>query len=196
VLRDLAVRVERFAVGLLALVERLAPPAEDFARAEGAFLAVLRLAVVRFAVERFADDLRAPVRRADDEDAPELVPALALPSAVHFPDITRWAASATASAISEPSLVALAITLLAACVAVSAASSPASRIARRALGLALIAAAAAARPAASISLLIAALASLSTVSLPLPLEEPEEPLREDFAIASSPSVAGKDTLGP
>jgi len=77
---------------------------------------------------------------------------------------------------------------------VSAASRPASRIARRAFGLALIAAAAAASPAASISLLIAALASLSTVSLPLlllrsdepPLDEPEEPLRADLAIASSP----------
>jgi hypothetical protein len=77
-------------------------------------------------------------------------------------------------------------------VAVSAASSPASRIARRAFGLALIAAAAAARPAASISLLIAALANLSTVSLPE--EEPEEPLREDLAIASSPSVFPQKTL--
>jgi hypothetical protein len=75
---------------------------------------------------------------------------------------------------------------------VSAASSPASRIARRALGLALIAAAAAARPAASISLLIAALASLSTVSL---LEDdPEELFRADLAIDSSPSVGAKDTL--
>jgi hypothetical protein len=54
------------------------------------------------------------------------------------------------------------------------------------LGLALIAAAAAANPAASISLLIAALASLSTVALPDDLEEPEELLREDLAIASSP----------
>jgi hypothetical protein len=51
---------------------------------------------------------------------------------------------------------------------------------RRAAGLALIAAAAAARPAASISLLIAALASLSTVSLD---EEPEELFFEDLAIA-------------
>ena len=46
----------------------------------------------------------------------------------HLPDITRCAASATASAISEPSLVALAIMLVAACDAVSAASRPASRI--------------------------------------------------------------------
>jgi hypothetical protein len=62
------------------------------------------------------------------------------------------------------------------------------------LGLALIAAAAAARPAASISLLIAALASLSTVSL---LEDdPVELLRADLAIASSPSIAAKDTLSP
>jgi hypothetical protein len=60
------------------------------------------------------------------------------------------------------------------------------------LGLALIAAAAAASPAASISLLIAALASLSTVSL-LFEAEPEELFRADLAIASSPSVSGKDT---
>jgi hypothetical protein len=91
-------------------------------------------------------------------------------------------------------LVALAITLVAACEAVSAASRPASRIARRAFGLALIAAAAAARPAASISLLIAALASLSTVSLllfedVLFEEEREELLRADLAIASSPPFA-------
>jgi hypothetical protein len=98
-----------------------------------------------------------------------------------LPDITRCAASATASAISEPSFVALAIMLLAACDALSAASRPASRIARRALGLALIAAAAAARPAANISLLIAALASLSTVSLPDDVLE--ELLRADLAIA-------------
>lgn len=82
----------------------------------------------------------------------------------------------------------------------SAASSPASRIARRAFGLALIAAAAAARPAASISLLIAALASLSTVSLP-EREEPEEllledVLRVDLAMTSSPCVAEKTLEGP
>ena len=70
---------------------------------------------------------------------------------------------------------------------------PASLIALRAFGLALIAAAAAARPAASISLLIAALASLSTVVL-LELFELEDdfddPLRVlDFAIANLPSVA-------
>jgi hypothetical protein len=154
---------------------------DDFARDEVAFLAVLRLAV-----ERLAVDLRAPLLR--DEDAAE-VARLDPSSAVHLPDITRCAASATASAINVPSFVALAITLLAACEAVSAASSPASRIALRALGLALIAAAAAARPAASISLLIAALASLSTVSLRE--EEPEEPLLADLAIASSPSSTGK-----
>ena len=80
----------------------------------------------------------------------------------------------------------------------SAASRPASRIFLRAAGLALIAAAAAARPAASISLLIAALASLSTVLLferdadePERLDDEREPdedlrreelLRADFAI--------------
>lgn len=170
--------VERFAAGLLALDDRLLL-ADVFARLVLAFFAV-----PCFAVERFADDFFAPLLRDDPDDEPELV--LALPSTDHFPVITRWAASATASAISDPSLVALAMTLLAAWLAVSAASSPASRIARRAFGLALIAAAAAANPAASISLLIAALASLSTVSLLLFEEELEKLLRADFAIASSP----------
>ena len=64
-------------------------------------------------------------------------------------------------------------------------------MARRALGLALIAAAAAASPAASISLLIAALAILSTVLSLFFDEEPEEPLRADLAIVSSPSVCRK-----
>src|SRR4051794_8009376 len=76
--------------------------------------------------------------------------------------------------------------LLAAVDAVSAASSPASRIARRAFGLALIAAAAAASPAASISLLIAPLASLSTVLLPELEDDPEDldVFRADLAMAS------------
>jgi hypothetical protein len=174
------------AAGVLrALLARVAPDVDDFARVEIVLFAVLRLAV-----ERFAVDLRAPVLREEDErdaDVVELAPELS--SAVHLPDITRCAASATASAIKVPSLVALATTLLAACEAVSAASSPASRIALRAFGLALIAAAAAARPAASISLLIAALANLSTVSLRE--EALEELLLEDLAIASSPSSTGK-----
>ena len=104
--------------------------------------------------------------------------------------------------------------LLAACEAVSAASRPASRIFLRAAGLAAIAAAAAVNPAAIISLLIAALASLSTV-LSFELDrapdddeldraedpdfedvEREDPLRADFAMFLSPCVAGKDTLRP
>lgn len=196
--------VERLAAGLRVAV-RVAPPVADFARELVERLAVERLAVERFAVERlaverFAVDFRAPPRAGE----PELVLALAPPSIDHLPDITRCAASATASAISEPSFVALDATLLAACCAVSAASSPASRIALRAFGLAAIAAAAAVKPAASISLLIAAFAILSIVSLPderaeLDLEEPdleelefedlEELLRAALAIASSPSVA-------
>ena len=185
-----AAPVERFAAGLRAAEERLAAAPEDFERVEvdlvaalrfGALrLAVDRVEVERLAVERLAVDFRAPPLRAEvdrEVDPPEL--AVALPSIVHLPDMTRCAASATASAINVPSFVALATTLLAACEAVSAASRPASRIARRAFGLALIAAAAAARPAASISLLIAALASLSTVSLV------EELFLEDLAIASS-----------
>jgi hypothetical protein len=125
----------------------------------------------------------------------------ALASIVHLPLITRCAASATASAMIDPNLVALDTTLLAACEAVSAASSPASRILRRAAGLALIAAAAAANPAASISLLSAAFANLSTVLLPdvdepLDDERPDDDFVEvredvflgDLAIAFSPSV--------
>jgi hypothetical protein len=182
---DFAAPVERFAAGLRAVDARVVPLVDDLARVEVDFFAV-----ERFALERFAVDLRAPpLPLREDEDPVELLLALAPPSTVHLPDMTRCAASATASAMSEPSLVALAIMLVAACEAVSAASRPASRIARRALGLALIAAAAAARPAASISLLIAPLASLSTV---LSLEEePEEPLRGDLAIASSPCVCDK-----
>jgi hypothetical protein len=122
------------------------------------------------------------------------VAALPPSSPDHFPDITRCAASATASAINAPSLLALAMTLVAACDAESAASKPASRIARRALGLALIAAAAAAKPAPSISRLIAALAILSTVDL-------ADPDFDDFffvlgfAIAKPPFIKRK-TLQP
>ena len=178
----------RFAGVLRVAVERVAPDVDDLARVAPVFFAPpvdrelvgfealeLDLEAVdpaRLVVERELDDLRAPVEREAEVlrvpperelDDPELV--LPLPDSVgdHLPDITRWAASATASAMSEPSLVALETTLLAARSAVSAASRPASRIFLRAAGLALIAAAAAARPAASISLLIAALASLSTV---------------------------------
>jgi hypothetical protein len=135
-------------------------PVADFARVLVERFAVARLAVERLAVLRFAAGLRAEL--VDDA---ELARAAEPSSEVHLPDITRCAASATASAMIEPNLVALAIMLFAACEAVSAASRPASRILRRAAGLALIAAAAAAKPAASISLLIAALASLSAVVL-------------------------------
>jgi hypothetical protein len=93
-------------------------------------------------------------------------------------------------------LVALAIMLLAAVEAVSAASRPASRIARRAFGLALIAAAAAARPAASISLLIAPLASLSTVLSPEPDPEAlEDVFRAGFAIVCLPPLRQKTIKG-
>lgn len=181
--------VERLAVARLAagLLREAAAPL-DFARDVRAFVP---LDFARALVLRPPAGLRAPLAAA-------LVPP---PSVDHLPDIMRCAASATASAISEPSFVALAATLLAACWAVSAASRPASRILRRAAGLALIAAAAAARPAASISLLIAALANLSVVALPEDddrladgLEaDPElgflEDFFGDFAITFSPSVA-------
>ena len=186
--------VERFAAGLRAADARLAPP-DDFARDAVDFLAVDLPAVDFRAVVFRPAGLRAPLLRDADDDELEPLLALALPSIDHLPLMTRCAASATASAISDPSLVALDATLLAACCAVSAASSPASRIALRALGLAAIAAAAAVRPAASISLLIAAFASLSTGDALLvaldpderereePEEDLEEVLRADFAIA-------------
>ena len=183
VVPDDALRV----VGALRVPLARLEPEEDFARED--VDEDLRVPpVARLDAERLPEDFLALPPRDDelDDEVPELPPVVS--STVHLPDMTRCAASATASAISEPSLVALDITLLAACVAVSAASRPASRMARRALGLALIAAAAAASPAASISLLIAALASLSTVSLRLLDEEPEEPLFADFAIGCSPPV--------
>jgi hypothetical protein len=209
--------VERFAGDLRGLDARVALPVADFARVErvdvaffaAGFFAVDFVAVDFVAVDFFAVDFRAAVERLavdlragfDALLVPD--PVEAEPSMFHFPDIIRCAASATASAMIEPSLVALDTTLLAARSAVSAASSPASRILLRADGLALIAAAAAARPAASISLLIAALASLSAVVLLGPerdddelerdLEEleREELLRADFAIFLSPSIRRK-----
>jgi hypothetical protein len=165
------------AAGFFAADERVEPELEDFARVEALRAPeLLRAGDLRDVLDRPL--LREP---ADDEAEPEL--ALASPSIDHLPDMTRCAASATASAMIEPSLVALDITFVAACEAVSAASRPASRILRRAAGLALIAAAAAARPAASISLLIAAFASLSRLSLLDRDEEPEELFFEDLAIA-------------
>jgi hypothetical protein len=186
--------------------ERVAPVPDDFARVEVDFLAppLERADVDFFAVpvEPRADpaDLRPPLELRELDEP--VLPLLESSSADHLPDITRCAASATASAMSEPSLVALETTLVAARSAVSAASRPASRIFLRAAGLALIAAAAAARPAASISLLIAALASLSTVLSLEPDREPEvdapdpdredvereELLRADFAIFYLPPL--------
>jgi hypothetical protein len=185
-------RVEDFAAPPLERVlaafapdERAAPAPDGLARV-AVFLVplLLRADVLRPPVDERDAPLREP---PEDDEEPEL--ALASPSTDHLPDITRCAASATASAMIEPSLVAIDMTLLAAAVAVSAASRPASRILRRAAGLALIAAAAAASPAASISLLIAALASLSTVSLPEDLdpEDFEELFFADLAMALSPS---------
>jgi hypothetical protein len=154
-----------------AVLLRAAPPVLLFAavldaRVPAAFLAVLFRAVVFRAVPLRAVDFFARVPPvAERVERAEL--ARAPPSSSgHLPVITRWAASATASAINAPSLLALDMTVVAAWEAVSAASRPASRILRRAAGLALIAAAAAASPAPSISRLIAALAILSTVDLP------------------------------
>jgi hypothetical protein len=175
-LRRLAVRflpAGAFAAGLAELVFRVAEPVF-------ALVAVERFAAGFFAVERFGAAFAcvfAAGRLADVLLAPELERAELDCSIGHLPDITFCAASATASAIKEPSRVALAVTDFAAFSAVSAASIPASLIALRALGLAAIAAAAAVSPAASISLLIAALVILSMVSLDLELDDFEALLR-------------------
>jgi hypothetical protein len=101
---------------LRAAPERLDPEPADLAPADDDFVELLDLrAPDDFAFEpddRDPEVLREPLPR-DEEEELEL-PEVALPSTVHLPDITRCAASATASAISEPSLVALCITLLAA----------------------------------------------------------------------------------
>jgi hypothetical protein len=195
--------------------ERLAPAADDFARVDVDLRPPVEPVLLLRAPPLFAVLLlpREPALLPDDEarEVPELereallrplddfVPPLREDpllepdepsSPVHFPDSTRCAASATASAMIEPSFVALDTMLVAALEAVSAASRPASRILRRAAGLALIAAAAAARPAASISLLIAALVILSTVSFELP-EDFEEFFRVDLAMAVLPPLFGK-----
>jgi hypothetical protein len=191
-----------------ALPDLEAPP-DDLAEERVPELLLLPAPLERDDVERellLLPDERDPPPVLLERDEPLLL-LLLEPSIENFPDMTRCAASATASAISEPSLVALDITDLAALSAVSAASMPASLIALRAFGLALIAAAAAARPAASISLLIAALASFSVVDFEEPedddRDEPDpdfvefddlEPVRLlDFAIANLPLVGGVDT---
>src|SRR5687767_10454192 len=101
-------------------------------RAAGLALAALEAGALRVApVLRGAARLATGLDEAvEDEES----------SSAHLPDRTRCAASATASAISVPSLEALVIIAVAAWLALSAASSPASRIALRALGLAAIAA--------------------------------------------------------
>lgn len=185
------VREDFFAV----LRPELAAP-EDLARL------VAELDFARALPPELDDALRVELRALLERRAPDVElaraepvePLSAAPPSDHLPLSTRWAASATASAIREPSLVALDIAVLAALDAASAASSPASLILRRAAGLALIAAAAAARPAASISRLIAALANLSTVLSFDPdelLEDPEDFFLLDFAIVDLPLSRGK-----
>ena len=95
--------------------ERLAAGVADFARLDADFLAAPVLRAVLLRVVDFArvEVLRALVERFEPVLREELE-ALAVSSVVHLPDITRCAASATASAIKVPSLVALAMTLLAA----------------------------------------------------------------------------------
>jgi hypothetical protein len=75
-----------FATDFLAVVVREAPPVDDLARVLLAFFAVLRLAL-----EPLAADFRAPLLRLGAEDGFDVPPelALALPSIVHLPVMTR-----------------------------------------------------------------------------------------------------------
>lgn len=114
---------------LRAPLERVEPAAEDFARDVEALRPPELLAREvddlareppdREELERLLAALRPLVPDEDpreDVEEPELPLLLAplLSPPVHLPESTRCAASATASAIKVPSLVALVITLLAA----------------------------------------------------------------------------------
>ena len=93
----------------------LDPEPVDRFDAEGLRAVVLRADVDREALARFVPVLF--LAELDRELPPLPDVARCVPessSSDHLPDITRCAASATASAISEPSLVALLIMLLAA----------------------------------------------------------------------------------
>jgi hypothetical protein len=168
----LRVRVPVPVEPLLAEAERPVPLA--FSLAPEARWLVLRLAVLL--VPAFVDVLFAPPSDEEEEGEP-------------LPPSTFCAASATASAISEPKRLTLAAIELAALVALSAASAPASRILRRTDGLALIAAAAAASPAASISLLIAAFASLSKVSFRFTESSCDRPYGLEFELSAAEPLA-------
>ncbi|MBA3730724.1 MAG: hypothetical protein H0W92_07990, partial [Sphingomonas sp.] len=173
VVRLRAAELERRFVAVVVALRGLAVfAALSLAPALEALLAVVLL--LRGAVVlRVVVALRAGVDLALlADDADELAT-----SSVHLPDNTRCAASATASAISDPSFETLLITLVVAALALSAASMPASWIARRALGLAAIAAAAAVSPAAIISRLIAALAILSKLTF-----EDDDPFLDFFPL--------------
>jgi len=101
--------VERFAGAFRGVDVLVAPALADFAL-------VVRFAVERLAVAfRLAVDRLAAVLRAGFAALLELLDVLAEPSTLHLPDMRRSAASATASAISEPNFAALEATLFAAC---------------------------------------------------------------------------------
>ena len=104
---------------LFAVEERLAAVPVDLARLVVFFAPVVDR--LDFAPPDFRAVERDDAERVDppvppELALPELLPLLELSSSpVHLPDMTRCAASATASAISEPSRDALDTTLLAAC---------------------------------------------------------------------------------
>ena len=107
---DFAREVEAVAA-LLAPLDRFALVPDDFARPVVDFRAPPDFARDAVDLERVPVDFRFPAPREELEA--ELLP-LEDSSVAHLPDNTRCAASATASAISEPSFVALDITLVAA----------------------------------------------------------------------------------
>jgi hypothetical protein len=111
--RDEVERLVLFRAGVF----RVVPPVEDFAAVARDFVPedFARVVVDFLAVVLRADVLRVPVERERPELFAAVAPPVASPpSSVHLPDMTRCAASATASAISEPSFDALATIVLAA----------------------------------------------------------------------------------
>jgi len=99
---------------LRAVVLRVAPPVAGFALDARAFVPEELARVVDLRAAGFrVEALRVPVELRFVELA-TLAPPVPASSSPHLPDMTRWAASATASAMSEPSFDALDTIVLAA----------------------------------------------------------------------------------
>ena len=129
-LARLALLAECLGLGRRPLARRCARPALG-RRLAGGGLARRRLGALRPLLPAPCGSPRSSVGAARLATGLDEAVAVAPPSSAHLPDSTRCAASATASAISEPSFDALVIIVVAAWLALSAASSPWSICNRR-----------------------------------------------------------------